>query len=412
MKRVLLHFAVLACAAGLAAQELSWPDLARMAASQNPDLAASLRDEEAARARYRGSFNGFLPRVGLSQSYSDSSGASASSRWRAGADASLDVFSLENIYGSKAASAALEQARARRRLVSANLRFDLFSAYAGVLFARAQVDVSRKIHDIRRENAQMVALKYQSGRESKGNSMRAEAELAQAEADLAQAQRGLRAAAAELNRRLGIEGVEAPAVTGTFSVPPLPEAPDAALSAAHPQVILGRLGVAQAKAELGRSRGAFWPSLSANYSRSFQDEKYFPANPGWSASGVVSWPLFGRGPTASYYDAAAARQDFRRREETLRAALYEVRSGLEAAWAGLAEKIDQVGVQRRFLLASRQRNQEAGVRYATGLMSFENWELVVTDLVNFEKGVLRAERDAALAGAAWEKALGTPLEER
>ena len=42
-------------------------------------------------------------------------------------------------------------------------------------------------------------------------------------------------------------------------------------------------------------------------------------------------------------------------------------------------------------------------------MTFENWELVVADRVNFEKGVLLAQRDSMIAEAEWERALGQAL---
>ncbi len=403
-------------ASALRAQEasapLTWDDLSRTASAQNPELIAARRSEEAAKARYRGSFNGFLPNVGLRQSYSNSDQGLGGSRWQAQASASIDVFNRGSYYDVKTSAASLDSARAQFELTSADLRFNLFSAYADLLFAQEQVNVARKIHELRRNNAQMVSLKYQSGRESKGNSLRSEAELIQAEAALAQAQRDLRAAQAELNRRLGLEQFSALAVTGTWTTSPLPADPDiVSLAAANPQIRLAKAGVEVAKGNLERTRSNFWPSLSANYARSFQDSNYFPKNPGWSASGVLNWPLFGQGLTAPYYDVSAARKDFRAREENLRATLYQIRSGLEEAWSTWAGRIDQVRVQHQFLQAARQRNDEATIRYTTGLMTFENWELVVADLVNFQTGYLRALRDASLAEAAWRRALGKPLEE-
>ena len=391
---------------------LSWQDLARIALARNPDLASSRRAQEAAEARYRGTFNGYLPRLSLSQKYSQADRSLAASRWQAGADLSLDLFNRGRFYETQAAASGLDLSRVQRRLASVDLRFDLYSAYTGLLYAQEQIRVSRKIRDLREDNAQMVRLKYESGRESKGNSLRAGAELAQAEADLAQAQRDLRASQAELDRQLGRDEFDLQAVTGTLEVPSLPSLPDtASLTAGHPQVDLAKAGLSRARADLEGARSSFWPTLSAGYSRSFQGPDYFPDSPHWSAFGLLSWPLFAGGPTAAYFNLSAARKDLRRQEENLRSARDRVRSGLESAWSDLAAKTDQVRVQKQFLEAALQRNMESAVRYASGLMTFENWELVVSDLVNSEKGVLRAERDAALAGAAWEHSLGKPLEE-
>jgi hypothetical protein len=65
----------------------------------------------------------------------------------------------------------------------------------------------------------------------------------------------------------------------------------------------------------------------------------------------------------------------------------------------MADATDQIEVQNQFLVAARQRNSEAMVRYSSGLMSYENWEDVVTELVNFERSAIRAERDAMVASS-------------
>jgi outer membrane protein TolC len=116
--------------------------------------------------------------------------------------------------------------------------------------------------------------------------------------------------------------------------------------------------------------------------------------------------------TAAFFDAAAARRDWKAREEDLRAARLELRRSLESAWSDWAARADRVAVQNQFLAAIEQQNSEASIRYASELMSFENWEQVVTDLVNVERSALQAERDAAVAEAAWRNARGVPLEDQ
>ena len=68
-------------------------------------------------------------------------------------------------------------------------------------------------------------------------------------------------------------------------------------------------------------------------------------------------------------------------------------------------------VQDAYLAASEQRNRESDVRYESGLMSFENWEQIVTDYVSFKRSALRARRDAVAAEAAWMSVLGRGMDE-
>ncbi|MBI4375047.1 MAG: TolC family protein [Elusimicrobia bacterium] len=395
-----------------AVRVLSWQDCVSLAARHNPELASSLAAWRADRSRYRGSFNALLPRLSLSNRYTDSRAASGQSRWQADGSASIDLFSMESYAGIRGASAALERSAADARARSSEIRLSLRTAFSDLLFAQEQLGVSRRVLDLRARNAELVSLKYDSGRESKGNNLRAEAELADAQAQFNAAGRALKVARRELARRIGLDEFEVIAASGTLEAVPLPaEADVGAIERRHPLLLQADASRRAARAALGQSRAALWPSLSASYSRTLQDRGYFPSQPGWSASGLLSYPLFSGGPTAALHDISAARRDLEGSEQELRSVRYQVRSELESAWAELAESVDQVEVRRRFLEAARQRNEEASIRYSAGLMSFENWELIVTELVNSERGWVRARRDAMVARAAWDRSLGAVLEE-
>lgn len=391
---------------------VSWEDCVREARDRNPELLAARRSLESARASYKGSYNGLFPSLTVSNSYSETDTSGGKGTWHADGRASVDVFNLRNNAEIALASASLKQSDASYRLVSADLRLALTTAFVDLLFVQNQVSVSEQIRDVRSRNASLVNLKYESGRESKGNMLQAKAELADAEARLSESLRNLSVAQYELSRRLGDDHFKAISASGTLTVPAVRAAPDISFVVeSHPQVIARVAEKHRGQAALGAARASAWPTLSANYTRSFQGDTYFPGSPHWSASGVVSLPLFGNGPTSTFYAVSSAKRSLEQTEQNIRSTRNAVRTELESSWAALSTTIDQVAVQREFLEAARQRNNEALIRYSSGLMSFENWEIVVTDFVNFERSRLRAERDAAVAAAAWERALGKTLEE-
>lgn len=416
--RALTLTAALVFSGSAVAQEpsrvLTWQDCVSLASTKNPELLGARRSVAADRARYLGSYNGFLPGLSLTSRYSDSRDASGSSRWSADGTASIDLFNLNNFASVRSASASLSSAEAALRLRSADLRRSLRRAFAALLYSQEQVAVSERILAIRTQNSDLVSLKYESGRESKGNMLRARAELAEARAASAQSLRSLRVARRELGRQLGLDSFEVLIATGTLDAGPLPPAADpAAIAARHPSVLSREAARRSANAALLSARSEFAPNVRASYSRGRVGPSYFPGrDPGWSASGVLSLPLFGSGLTAAYFDASAAKRELERSEQDLRAARNLVASELELSWADLAFAVDQLDVRRSFLEAARQRNSEASVRYSSGLMSFENWELIVADLVNSERGWVSARRDAVLAEADWNRALGLTLEDR
>jgi outer membrane protein TolC len=160
---------------------------------------------------------------------------------------------------------------------------------------------------------------------------------------------------------------------------------------------------------LSTAQSTLWPALSASYTRSYQGSQEFPSNAGWTFTGLLNLPIFGNGPTATYYAISAAKRNVERSGEDLRSTRNQAATTLETAWSGLAQSFDEVKVQQAFLEADRQRKAEADIRYENGLMTFDNWEIIVTDLVNFEESFLKSELNAVNAEATWEKATGKGL---
>lgn len=393
---------------------LEWKDCVAAALRDNPDLAAARKALESSRASYYGSYNGLLPQLSLSNSYGDSKGSDGSSRWGAQASLSMDLLNAGEVARIRSASAALASAEAGLAQAGANLLSSLRAAFGQLLYQQQSVEVSRVIRGLRERNASLVTLRYDSGRESKGNMLRAKAESLQAQADLSQDLRDLGVAQKALDRQLGRDGFDAVAATGTLELQQPPDYPrDArALLAKRPDVALQEASVRSAEAALAQSRSALWPSVSASYSRSRSGRDEFPASRyNWSFSGVLSIPVFGGGPTATWFSVSSAQKSLDKAAQNLRSARNQAVSEIESAWSAYTGALEQVSVQEALLEASRQRNDEADVRYASGLLSYDNWELIVTDRVSSERQALRARLNAWNALAAWEKALGRTLGE-
>lgn len=392
---------------------LTWEACVSLALRRNPELAASGYAVDAQRASYRGSYNGLMPNLSLSNAYSNSS-ASPANKWSAQATASMELLNASNIAGIRSSSALLSQSEANRRVTSANVRFGLRQAFAQTLFAERSVEVSRNIRDMRSRGASMVALRYDSGRESKGNMLRAKAQLAQAEADLNQAMRTLRVNAKSLDRQLGVDEFEAAAVTGTLSAlpaPPLPADP-AALLAGRPDVSFQQAAVSSARAGLSGARSTLWPSLTGSYTRGRVGGAEFPNGAySWTGALTLSYPLFGGGPTSTYYAIKAASRGLDKAQQDLRSVVDQAVVDLETTWASYAGTVDQVAVQHALLAAARQRNDEADVRYASGLLTYDSWEIIATDRINTERQAVNADFNAMVSQAAWEKSLGKELGE-
>ena len=409
-------FAVLLLAGASRAAEggvLSWEDSVAQATRANPTLASSRLSVDASRASYYSSFNGFLPSLTLSNSVSESN-SSRQPSYSASASAGLTLFSVSQAASIRSASAALNSAEASLRAASANLRSTLRQTFSSLLFAQTALETARVIIVIRRHNSELVNLRYEAGRESKGNMLRGKAQSLQAEYAILSAERDVRTAQRDMSRQLGREGFEAFTATGAFASAPAPARPDdfRALLPLRTDVTIAEASLRTSKASLDSANSVFWPTLSASYSRSRGGQTEFPNRTNsWSAGASLSYALFGGGPGAAYLNTKASRLGYERTQSDLAEARQSALSDLETAWSNYADAADQVKVQDALLEASRQRNDEADIRYGSGLMSFEIWEGIVSERVSSERQSLSARRTAMDAETAWHRALGRALGE-
>jgi outer membrane protein TolC len=400
---------------------LAWDDCVKLAQTQNPTLQSANKTLEAKEAAYRGSFNALFPNLSLGYSYSTSdlysnmSGLTSNlnGEQQLQGNVNWDLFNLKDYASIGSASAALDQARDDLLLSSAQVRLQLRQAYFQLLYAQEQITLLEQIRQIRQTNSQMVTLEYNSGRESKGNMLITQADLASAEADLAQAQRNLRVAQQALNHVLGQPETEAVLVKDAFYVPIPPVWENIASKLPSlPQIKHDDALIAQAQASLQQAWSQVLPNLSANYSRGWLGQTFFPPNNEWSASLNLSWPIFSNGPTYAFFAIAGAQDQLDKTVTDKTADMQQVQSTAENAWSNLMSGIDQVKIQKQYQEAALQRNDEANIEYANGLLVFENWNQVVTALVSYEKQYLSARLNAVLAEINWQNALETPLEEK
>lgn len=402
-----------AAASAAAATEITWESAAAEAARANPTLNSSRLSVDASRASYYSSWNAFMPSLSLSNGVSESKGSRQPS-YSAGASAGVTLFSVGSAASIRSASAAVSSAEASLRAASAALRANLRQAYSNLLFSQYSLEVSRGIDAIRKHDAELVTLRYDSGRESKGNMLRSKAQRLQSGFAVSSAERDLRSAQRELGRQLGRDAFEEFTATGAFaSAPPPPRPSDFRdLLPLRTDVAVAEASVRSAEASRLSAESVWYPTASASYSRSKSGPTEFPnRTDSWSAGASLSWSIFGGGPTAAYYNNKASALSLERSRSDLAAARQSAVSDLEQKWAAYVGAAEQVQVQDALLESARQRNDEADIRYASGLMSFDIWEGIVSERVSTERAALSARKSAMDAETAWHRALGRALGE-
>jgi len=400
------------------AMTVTWDDCVALAARKNPTLVASEYAQAASRATYISSYDGIMPSVALTNTYSRNNtingvAVGQQQTYEAAATANWNIFSMAQVASIRSAGASYSQAQANLRLASATLRYNLFVAYVNAYFAARNIEVNKQILAIEKKNAEEVALRYSSGDEYKGSMMNANALYLGQLINVSQAERSWRAAVASLDQQLGFDEFTQVAVTGTIVAQQPPNFP-ANMSqylAIRPDVAVQEAVVKSARASLASAEAPLYPTFSGTYSRYRENPWEFPTQRLWTVGATLSYPIFGSGPISVLYNVKSAKNTLANQENTLRAVRVAAVANLESTWASYANAVDQAVGQLALTVSYRQRNTEGEVRYASGLLSFDNYQVIITQWVSAEQSLLSAQQQAVTAQAAWEQSLGKALGE-
>ena len=409
----LLAGAVMAHAGEPAPLALDWPACLQEARSGNPDLRAAGAALAASAASELASRGQRLPQVSAGLGYSRSGSDDADSpddSTSEGYDASLSAQQLLFSGGRVAATleqrrAEVEQARAALRRTELEVAFDLKSAFAGLLYAQQSERLARQILERRDENLRLVSLRFEGGREHKGSMMRIKAAAREARFDVSRSERARVVAQRVLARALGRAESTGLQATGDYPVPAPETAPDfEELTRTSPLQDQADARRRVASAAVRRARSSFFPELSASGSLNRDGDQFFPEDERWAVGVSLDIPLFEGGTRR--HELAAARAQEEQAQAELLGTEYDVRRELEQAHASLMDDSENLGVRQEFLEAAQVRAEIARSQYTSGLLSFEDWDLIENDLINTEKSLLAARRDAVLSEATWELAAG------
>ncbi len=199
-----------------------------------------------------------------------------------------------------------------------------------------------------------------------------------------------------------------PAKIAFTSPPPIPVGVPSELLERRPDVAAAERSVAQANAQIGIARTAFFPTITLSASAGLESVSFakwlqWPSRI-WSAGPGLAQTLFDAGlrrATVQQYQANYD-QTVANYRQTVLTAFQQVEDNL-AALRILAQVIDQ---QNEAIDSAGRNLQEAEVRYKAGLDPYLNVIAAQTALLNDEQAVVSFRAQQMVAGVNLIKALG------
>jgi outer membrane protein TolC len=388
---------------------LVWETCVQETAANNPDLRAARANLVAASHKAEAAHSGNLPQLSAGASYSDTSGSATAP----GNSYSTSLSLTQNLFSGFQDQARIEQGVASRTqaeagLVAARAKLsqDLKAAYAGLRYAQDNVTLTEKIVLRLEENLRLVELRFEAGRENKGAYLLTKASLAQARYENLQARQAMVSAQTQLSKVLGRSAPGALEVLGSVPIKEPEVNPDfRQLAQQSPDLHQAQAQERSAVADVTLARAGYYPSLNLTGTVAREGQEWYPDKDRRTVGVNLTIPLYSGGK--DYYSTKSAAASLEAASSNKDNTEHQLQVRLRQAYAGYVESAEKLKVDQAFLDAAMMRSEIARSRYNNGLMSFDDWDRIESDLILRQKAYLQSQRERVLAEAAWEQAQGT-----
>ena len=397
----------------LAEDVLTWRDCVAEARENNPELRSAEELIKRARAQRASTTGGLLPQIdgSLSGRTSKNVGESQSESYSYSVGASQLIFDgFKTFYNRRSDSLSIDSARYGYEVTSSEVRLGLRSAFIELLRAQESLKLREEILARRKQNLELVQLRYKAGREHKGSLLASEASLIQAEFEVAQARRDITLAQRKLSKELGRAEYTPIRIEEDLSLLSIEqERPDFKLLLEnHPSSRLVAIETEIARYNVKSSGSDFLPNVRAHGSLGKSGSDWPPDGEGWSASLSLSLPIFEGARRIAAVNRA--KSTYRKAVEDERKRQDDLLFNIQESWNNFQDSIERVKVREKFLDAANARAEIARAQYSTGLISFDNWAIIEDSLVSAKQNYLAAQADALIREANWIKAQGGTLD--
>ena len=357
----------------------------------------------------------FLPQISASASASrgqreSGSGSTNSPSWvdtesvSAGISVSQDLFSGGgNAAKRRRAQAQLAIGQAQYRQTLADVELRLRQAFIEVLYAQDLVRLTQQIAERRANNVRLIQLRFDGGRENAGSLARSKAQLSQADYEVREATRSLEytlrnlaAAMGQLDSPKGVAGelnADQPGERDEL-LQLMRQTPDYAVSA---------IQVQSAKEGFKVSRSSRFPSMSLSASTGLSGSDDLETG-SWSVGLRASVPLFTGNRLSS--EMAAARENVVQSEMDLLNQANTLTAILQQRWNSYVDAVENETVQQELYEAELLRAEISSAKYKQGLLSYEDWDIIESNLINQGKTRLQRRRSSEIEQARWKNTLG------
>jgi outer membrane protein len=399
---------LLLCIPSASALTLSFQDCVERVSGNNPELESARQKLRSAEEASKGALSPFFPELSANLSGVRQSPASAFGNplYSAGFGLKMNLFSgFRDSAQFRQARARLGVARATLDLTRAKISYQLRRSFAQAQYARDNVELTEKIRERRAQNERLVRALYENGRENKGSYLLSRALLEQAIFDARVARDQAVIANQQLAHVLGEDRLDLSIQGEIRSLPPPGEAEVTSLLPLTPTHRIRNSEFELAEATAQGAWSGFLPSLDLSGSTGLRSADFLPdRNRQWSLGLTLSIPLLSGLSTVRDVTSKSALKNASFSDLTT--ADFDLLSELRQSLFTYQQAVDKLRVDLGTLEAATVRATISRKRYNNGILMFEQWDIIETDLINRQKTALASKRDRIIAESAWMQSQG------
>ena len=393
----------------------TWEECVEIARKNNAELQSALATEKQMKALEGVARANYFPQLTATsnsgRSYTNSGNLASSNSFFYTTN-TVSLSASQNIFNGFQDQAKIEQAKANSMVATANIAtikakisYDLKNTFSSFTYAKSYTKLLEEIIKRRRDNLKIVDLRFKGGMENKGSLLLARAYLDDAEYNFLQAQNLKNTARAQLCKAMGLSDCTPFDIKNSITIKSPPK------NLEFEKIVLQMPQHAQAAAQEKASRAgviiaesAFLPIVNLTALSGQRGTTYLPQNDYWSVGLNISLPFYTGG--RDYFSTISASENrlsaTHNRETVDRQALAD----LKQYYASYIENVAKLKVSASFKDAAQMRAEIARNKYNNGLLTFEDWDVIESDLINRQTTYLQNQRDRVISEAAWENIQG------
>jgi len=394
-------------------QVITWEQVLKEAKEKNPQLRQAELNLKQTELKIALVKSELYPQISFSfsseKNYSENFESKVNYSYNISAGVTL-LSGFSTINSLKSQLLDLQIAEENYKRVLSDIIFSLKESFINLYYTQEMYSLAENIFKRRKQNYELIKLKYESGSEDLGSFLRVEADMLQAEYELRKIKRERENAIRELLKNIGRDDFVDIKVE-TYSdlssdIEKIIAQDGTTIIAQIPEYKIKQYQLAKMQIQAKIAKSSFYPSLSFSANYGLSDTNPIPDKNKWSLSlGLrASYNIFSG--FRDLTDLKIANNNIKTAEFELHNTKLNLINNFYILKNNLIDIKESLIVKEKYLKALEKQAEIVSIKYANGLALYYDWYQTEDSFINTQKSLLDLKKELILSELNLKKFLG------